>query len=147
MSGDIHNNVLAVRGVAPVAIGTTGTGQVGKIVDRQGFGGVEFLIAYGTVTATNAVYTVTVKEGDATSAMTSVADADLLGTESAAGVGATATRTSAVSKNVVKRIGYSGVKRYVQCGVKSTVTATTPVSVVALLGKPSLAATAGTGGS
>jgi hypothetical protein len=39
--------------------------------------------------------------------MTSVADADLLGTELLAGVGATATRTSAVSKNVFKRIGYS----------------------------------------
>lgn len=146
MSGDLHNNVLAVRGCAPVAIGTTGTGQVGKIVDRQGYGGVEFIIGYGTVTATNAVYTVIVKEGDATSAMTSVADADLLGTELLAGVGATATRTSAVSKNVFKRIGYAGVKRYVSCQVKSTVTATTPISVAALLGKPYHAATPGTGG-
>jgi hypothetical protein len=66
MSGDLHNNVLAVRGTAPVAIGTTGTGQVGKIVDRKGYGGVEFIIGYGTITATNAVFTVIVKEGDAT---------------------------------------------------------------------------------
>jgi hypothetical protein len=139
MSGDLHNNVLAVRGCAPVAIGTTGTGQVGKIIDRLGYGGVEFIIGYGSITATTAVFTVTVKEGDATSAMTSVADADLLGTEAAAGVGATATRTSAVSKNVFKRIGYSGVKRYVQCSVKSTTTAVPPVSVAALLGKPSRA--------
>lgn len=146
MSGDLHNNILAVRGVAPVAIGTTGTGQTGKIVDRQGFGGVEFIIGYGTVAATTAVYTVTVKEGDATGSLTSVADADLLGTEAAAGVGATATRTSAVSKNVFKRIGYSGVKRYVQCNIKSTTTATTPISVVALLGKPSLAPTVAVGG-
>lgn len=147
MSGDLHNNVLAARGTAPVAIGTTGTGQVGKIVDRQGYGGVEFILGYGTITATAAVYTVIVKEGDATSAMTSVADADLLGTELAAGVGATATRTSAVSKNVFKRIGYSGVKRYVSCLVKSTTTATTPVSVAALLGKPSRAATPAVGGA
>lgn len=146
MSGDLHNNVLAVRGTAPVAIGTTGTGQVGKIVDRTGYGGVEFLIGYGSVTATNAVFTVIVKEGDATSAMTSVADADLLGTEAAAGVGATATRTSAVSKNVFKRVGYAGVKRYVSCLVKSTVTAAVPVSVAALLGKPSRVPTPGTGG-
>jgi hypothetical protein len=146
MSGDIHNSVLAVRGTAPVAVGTTGTGQVGKIVDRKGYGGVEFLIGYGTITATAAVFTVIVKEGDATSSMTSVADADLLGTESAAGVGATATRTSAVSKNIWKRIGYSGVKRYVSCLVKSTTTAGTPVAVAAMLGKPSRMPTASTGG-
>lgn len=147
MSGDLHNNVLAARGTAPVAVGTTGTGQVGKIVNRRGYGGVEFLIGYGAIAATNAVFTVIVKEGDATSAMTSVADADLLGTEAAAGVGATATRTSAVSKNVFKRIGYSGVKQYVSCLVKSTVTAATPVSVAALLGKPSRVPTDAVGGA
>lgn len=133
---DLHNNIGLARGVAPVAVGTTGTGQVGKIVDRKGYQGVEFLIGYGSVTATNAVFTVTMKEGDATGSMTSVADADLLGTESAAGLAAAASRTSGVSKNVWKRLGYRGVKRYVQLGVKSTVTAAVPVAVAALLGEP-----------
>jgi hypothetical protein len=54
-----------------------------------------------------------VKEGDVTGTMTSVADSDLLGTEALAGLGATATRTSGTSKNVSKRIGYKGTKRYV----------------------------------
>lgn len=139
---DMHNNIRTVVGVAPVAIGTTGTGQAGKVIDRKGYDGVEFIIGYGSVTATNAVYTVTVKEGDVTGTMTSVADADLLGTESAAGVAAAATRTSGVSKNVTKRIGYTGGKRYVQCGVKSTVTAATPVSVTAVLARPSVKPTA-----
>lgn len=131
---DPKNGLKVVRGVAPVAIGTTGTGQVGKIIDRKGYvGPVMFSIAYGTITATAAVYTVTVKEGDATGSMTSVADIDLIGTESAAGVAAAATRTSEVSKNVVKTIGYKGAKRYVQCGVKSTATAGTPVSINAVL--------------
>lgn len=133
---DMHNNVKVVTAVAPVAIGTTGTGQVGKVIDRQGFGGVEFIVAYGTVTATAAVYTVTVKEGDVTGTMTSVADADLIGTEALAGVAATTPRTSGVSKNVMKKVGYKGGKRYVQCGVKSTTTATTPVSVTAVLFNP-----------
>lgn len=133
---DLHNNSRAVRVVSPVAIGTTGTGQVGKVIDRQGYGGVEFIVGYGTVTATNAVYTVTVKEGDVTSSMTSVADADLLGTELLAGVGATSSRVSGTSKNVTKRVGYKGLKRYVQCGVKSTVTAATPVSIDAILHSP-----------
>lgn len=139
---DMHNNIRTVVGVAPVAVGTTGTGQVGKVIDRKGYDGVEFIIGYGTITATNATLTVTVKEGDATGSMTSVADADLLGTELLAGVAAATPRTSGVSKNVTKRIGYTGGKRYVQCGVKSTVTATTPVSVVGVLSRPAVRPTA-----
>jgi hypothetical protein len=141
ISPNLHEVVRTAVGVAPVAIGTTGTGQVGKVIDRSGYDGVEFVIAYGTITATSAVYTVTVKEGDATGTMTSVADADLIGTEALAGVAA-ATRTSGTSKNVTKRVGYKGSKRYVQCGVKSTATAGTLVSVTALLHNPRYAATA-----
>jgi len=133
---DIHNNLINARGVSPVAIGTTGTGQVGKIVDTLGYEGLEFYISYGSITATGAVFTVTVKDGDVTGTMTSVADAYLAGTEAAAGVAATTPRTSGVSKNITKRIGYLGSKRYVQCGVKSTVTAGTLVSVLPVLGNP-----------
>lgn len=135
MTPHIHESVRTAVGVAPVAIGTTGTGQVGKVIDTQGYAGVEFVVAYGTITSTAAVYTVTVKEGDATGTMTSVADADLIGTEVLAGVAA-AVRTSGTTKNVTKRIGYKGKKRYVQCGVKSTATAATLVSVTALLHAP-----------
>ena len=121
------------RGVAPVAIGTTGTGQVGKIIDRQGSNGVAlFAIQYGSITTTTGIFTVTVKEGDTTGAMTSVADADLIGTEAAAGVAA-ATRTSGTTKIVTKKIGYRGIKRYVQCGVSSTGTAAAPVAILPIL--------------
>jgi hypothetical protein len=133
---DMHSSLKVVRGVSPVAIGTTGTGQVGKIIDRQNFGGLEFIVSYGTVTATNAVFTVTMKEGDVTGTMTSVADADMIGTEALAGLAA-AVRTSGTTKNVSKRIGYRGIKRYVQLGVKSTITAATPVAIDALLFSPS----------
>lgn len=136
---DLHNNIDIERVVSPVAIGTTGTGQIGKVIDRRGYAGVEFAISYGTITATNAVYTVTVKEGDATGSMTSVADTDLLGTEAGAGIAAGTPRTSNVNKNVTKRIGYRGIKRYVQCGVKSTITAATPVSIDAILAGPARA--------
>lgn len=136
---ELHDNCRALRVISPVAVGVTGTGQTGKIIDRQGYGGLEFICDYGTVTATNAVYTVTVKEGDVTGTLTSVADSDLLGTELLAGVGATASRVSAVSKNVSKRIGYRGAKRYVQVNVKSTVTATTPIAVTAILFRPNVA--------
>ncbi len=137
---EMHNNVRALRVISPVAVGTTGTGKTGAIIDRQGYGGVEFLLGYGAVTATNAVFTATVMEGDVTGTMTSVADGDLLGTELLAGVAAAATRTSGVSKNVTKRIGYKGIKRYVQVNVKSTVTAAALISVDAVLFNPSVAA-------
>ncbi len=135
---DLHNNSRALRVISPVAVGTTGTGQTGKIIDRQGFGGLEFVCAYGSITATNAVFTVTVKEGDVTGTLTSVADTDLLGTELLAGVAATTPRTSGVSKNVVKRVGYKGNKRYVQANIKSTITAATIISCDALLYSPSV---------
>lgn len=137
-NNDMHNNVKALRVISPVAVGTTGTGKTGTIVDRQNYGGVEFLIGFGTVTATNAVFTTTVFEGDVTSTMTSAADADLLGTEALAGLAAAATRTSGVSKNVTKRIGYKGSKRYVNVKVSSTVTAATPISVDAVLFNPNV---------
>ena len=93
-------------------------------------------------TATNAVFSVTVKEGDVTGTLTSVADSDLLGTELLAGVAAAATRTSGTSKNVVKRVGYRGNKRYVQANIKSTITAATIISCEALLHSPHVMPTA-----
>lgn len=132
---DVHNNIDVVRTIAPVAVGTTGTGQTGKVVDRNGYQGVEFLISYGTITSTAAVFTVVAKEGDVTGTMTSIANADLLGTESAAGIAAGA-RTSNSNKNVSKRLGYIGIKRYVSLSISSTATAGTPVSAEVLLTNP-----------
>jgi len=133
---DIHNTKINARGIIPIAVGTTGTGQTGKIVDTAGYDGLEFYISYGSITATAATFTVTIKDGDTTGTLTSVADAYLAGTEAAAGIPAAATRTSGVNKNITKRIGYLGSKRYVQCNVKSTSTAGTLISVLPLLGHP-----------
>lgn len=135
MSLDLHNNIQVKRCISPVAIGTTGTGQTGKVIDRNGFEGVEYIISYGTITSTTAVYTFIAKEGDATGTMTSIADGDLLGTESAATPG-TGTRTSGTTKNVTKRLGYIGAKRYVSCVLKSAGTAGTPVGVDILMSNP-----------
>ena len=137
----LHEGIVAQRVISPVAIGTTGTGQTGKVIDTSGYGGVEFIVSYGTITATNAVFTPIVKEGDVTGTLTSVADADLLGTELLAGIPAGTPRTSGVNKNVVKRIGYKGGKRYVNLSISSTVTAATPVSIQAVLHTPVVAPT------
>lgn len=127
---DMHNNVRAVRTIAAVAGAATG-----KVVDRLGYQSVEFIISYGSITATDATITPVIKDGDATGTMTSVADGYLLGTEAKSAIAA-GTRTSGSTKNVAKRIGYSGIKRYVQCNILQTVTAAAPVSVTVLLGNP-----------
>ena len=132
MKRDLHNNIDIVESIDPVAVGTTGTGQTGAVVDRRGYDSVEAVLSYGAITATAATFTVTILEGDATGSMTSVADADLLGTESNAGLAA-ATRADGSTENVVKRIGYIGSKRYVQAKIVSTATAGTPVAASFIL--------------
>lgn len=139
---DLHDQIRIMRSISPVAVGTTGTGKTGKPIDRAGFAAVELEFSYGTITATNAVITATVLEGDVTGTMTSVADANLIGTELLASVAAAATRTSGTSKNVTKRVGYIGLKRYVQGKIVSTITAGPPVACNVILGMPELAATA-----
>lgn len=131
---DLHNNVDIIATIAPIAVGTTGTGQTGVVVDTRGYDAVEFDLSYGAITATAATFTPTILHGDATGSMTSVADADLLGTESGAGLAA-ATRTDGSTEKVTKRIGYIGGKRYVQAKIVSTATAGTPVGANVILYK------------
>lgn len=139
-SKDLHNQIKVIRSISPVAVGTTGTGKTGTAIDRQGFGGLEFIIDVGTITATNATVIPTLLECDTTGgSFTSVADSDMLGTEAAAGVAAAATRTSGVSKNVSGKVGYVGSKRYVKPKIVSTVTAGPPVAATAILHSPSVA--------
>jgi hypothetical protein len=80
---DLHNSTRAVTAIVPAAIGANGT-KTGVVVDRQGYGGVEFVIGYGSVTTTGSVVTVVAFEGDVTGTLTSVADTALLGTEALA---------------------------------------------------------------
>jgi len=139
---DLHNSITTKRVIAPVAIGANAT-KTGKIVDTQGFGGVQFIAEYGAVTTTGTVVTLVVKEGDVTGTMTSVADADLLGTEALASLLATTPRTSDVSQNVTKKIGYKGNKRYVQVNaVQTGVTSVGCVAVTAVLFNPAFGPTA-----
>lgn len=133
---DLHNMIDAERSIAPVAK-TTIAATVGKVVDLKGYEGCEFIISYGSITATDATLTPIIKDGDATGSLASVADTYLLGTESGAGIAAGTPRTSNSNKNVTKRIGYIGTKRYVNCSITSTVTAATIVSAIVIKGYPS----------
>jgi hypothetical protein len=120
---DLHNKIVVDAAITPSAAGTTGTGKSSAVIDRKGYAGVEFITHYGAATTTGISVAIVVKEGDATGAMTSVADADLLGTEALAGLAAGA-RTAGSGSDVAKRIGYKGLKRYVQVSLVNAGAAT-----------------------
>lgn len=136
---DLHGTVKVLNAIYPILIGANAT-KAGKIIDRKGYGGVEFIAHYGAVTTTGSVLTVVVKEGDATGSLTSVADSNLLGTEALASLLATTPRTSGSTMNVAKRIGYRGNKRYVQLSIVQTgTTSAGMVGVAAVLFNPEAA--------
>lgn len=138
---DLHGKITATRVISPVAIGANAT-KTGSIIDTAGYGGVEFICSYGAVTTTGTVCTMVMFEGDVTGTMTSVADADMLGTEALASLLAATPRTSGTTKNVSKRVGYRGNKRYTRIDVVgSGVTSVGCVDVTAILHSPNVAPT------
>jgi hypothetical protein len=135
---DLHNDIRTKTVISPLAIGGNAT-KTGLVIDRQGYGGVEFVASYGAVTTTGTIVTLVVRDGDVTGTLTSVADDYLLGTEALASLLAGA-RVAGTGKEVTKRIGYVGVKRYVS--VNAVQTGTTSVGVVgvaAILHSPAVA--------
>lgn len=135
---ELHSNMKQMRVIGPVAIGANAT-VTGKIIDRQDYGGVEFVAGYGAIVTTGTIVTLVAFEGDVTGTMTSVADADLLGTEALASRLAGAT-TSGTGSNVAKRLGYKGIKRYVRVdAVKTGTTSVGCVDVKAILFNPVVA--------
>lgn len=138
---DLHSNIRTKTVVSPAAIGANAT-KTGLVIDRQGYGGVEFIAAYGAVTTTGTVVTLVVKDGDVTGTLASVADTYLIGTEALASLPAATPRTAGTTKEVTKRVGYKGVKRYVSVDAVSTgVTSVGVVGVVAVLYSPESAPT------
>ena len=101
---------------------------------------MEFIVSYGSVTTTGSIVTIVAKEGDVTGTMTSIADADLLGTEALASLLAATPRTAGTTREVSKRLGYKGIKRYVQLlAVQTGVTSVGAVAATAILFSPNYA--------
>ncbi len=137
---DMHSKLKVKRAISPVALGTTGTGKTGVVIDRQGYNSLEYVFGVGSITATNATVTPVIKECSTSNGVfTSVADSDLLGTESANAIPAAATRTSGVSKNVTKSIGYRGNKRYTTISLINTASAGIIGHADAILSDPNIA--------
>lgn len=129
---DMHNNISILHAITPAAVGTTGIagGKLSSALDRRGFNSVEFIYSSGASASVADTITPVVYEGDTTNgSFTSVATANLLGTEAAL------TLTAAKSG----RVGYNGNKRYLKIRLYGTGTATAVVAAVAVLGKPAQA--------
>jgi hypothetical protein len=128
---DMHNNISVLTAIAPQAVSTTGIagGRLSAALDRRGFETVEFIYSSGASASVADTITPIVYEGDTTNgSFTSVAAADLLGTEAAL------TLTAAKSG----RVGYGGNKRYLKIRLYGTGTATAVVAATAILGEPAI---------
>lgn len=137
MMRDLHNNIHVKRVISPVSEAAT-TALVGQIIDRQGFGSLEYVIATGSIADVDATFTVLLEESDDSgmSGASAVADADLLGTEALAGF-------QFDDDNEVRKLGYVGDKRYTRLTITPVNNASAAlVSAVAVLGHPALAPTA-----
>lgn len=124
---DMHSKIKVINAITPAAVGTSGAanGKLSGVIDRRGYESVEFVFNYSTAGATGDTITPVVLEGDATGgSFTSVADADLIGSEAAI------TLTAAGAS----RIGYRGNKRYLKLRLYGVGHATGLVGAMAVLG-------------
>lgn len=127
---DMYSNLAIANAITPQAVGTTGIagGRLSAVIDRRGYESVTFAYKSGTSASAADTITPVIYEGDATGgSFTSVASADLLGTEAPITLSAAATR----------KVGYSGNKRYLRIRLFGTGTATAIVSADVILSNAS----------
>lgn len=133
---DLHNNLKPIRVLSPIALTTTIAAAVPP-VNVATYQGCEFILSYGTRTTTGASVTPVMKEcSTSNGSFTSVADADMLGTEAAAGVVGAASLVSGTHKNVVTKIGYIGNNKWVKLLPTPAGSTSFICGVTAILGKP-----------
>lgn len=125
---DIHSEFTLARGLSPV-VSSDNTELVSEIIDLQGYDGVEFMVAAGTLAdAGGATFIPKIYAGDASnmSDEAQVTSADLL-------LGSATTWTEA-SDDAVQKMGYRGNQRYVR--MKITVagnSGSAPLCIMVLL--------------
>lgn len=114
---DLRTDLIAAKGISATLSGATPA--KGNIVDLQGIKSATFVEQTGTVTdaGTASGFSTEIQESDTTADgdFTAVADADLIGLESAL----TVTSDSA-DDDIIGTIGYRGSKRYVRAVVTGT---------------------------
>lgn len=137
MNNDLHNNLDFRRAISPVSVGDS-TALASQIIDRRGYGALEFVIATGAIADVDATFAVLLEHADIAnfSDAAAVPDEDLLGTE------ALAVFTFS-DDDKMRKIGYVGIKRYVRLTITPTANASAALlCAVAILGSPSVLPTA-----
>jgi hypothetical protein len=136
---DMRNNAEFGLGLSATLSGTSAS--AGDWIDMQGWEALTFTVSTGTVTdaGTTSGFSFEVQESDTTAAAdaTAVADADLVGLESAL----TVTADDDDNK-LIGSIGYVGSKRYVRIVATGTTGTDAAVTVHARKDKGAVMATA-----
>jgi len=133
---DHKSNFQIAKAIQATLSGTTPS--KGNIIDLAGFEACTFAFMTGTVTdaGTASGFVFEIQESDTTAdtAFTAVADADLVGLESALAV------TSDASDGIaVGTIGYTGAKRYVRVVVTGSTLTDAVINGIAFVGNPLVA--------
>lgn len=110
---DIASHLDFLQAFPPKAAVTDGTAQVSNVVDLQGYDAAMLALTVGTLTDTDAVWSVLLEESDDNSTFTAVADKDLVGTEALAGF-------TYADDNECRKLGYIGSKRYLRATIDDT---------------------------
>lgn len=135
---EIHNVLHFVPLFDPKAAVTDNTAQTSAIIDTAGYNAVEFVMNTGTLSDADATFAVTIAESDAAnmSGSNAVAASQLVGT-------LTQASFDFATDSKVRKIGYTGSKRYVQVTVTpANNTGNLFLSGVAVLGYPQTGPTA-----
>jgi hypothetical protein len=128
---DLFNNVAVRPAIAPVVV-SDNTAAVGAVIDRKGFGSLTYAIAAGTLADADATFAVLLEHGDEADLSDAVAvpDADLLGTEAAAGF-------TFADDGETRKLGYIGPRRFTRLTITPTGNSgSAPIAAVAILGHP-----------
>jgi hypothetical protein len=128
---ELHNNINIKRVLSPVSVADN-TAQVGEVIDRRGYGIVEYVIATGSIADADATFTVLLEESDNSdmSSSNAVSDDDLLGTEALAAF-------QFDDDNECRKLGYKGIKRYTRLTITPSGNASAALlCAVAILGNP-----------
>lgn len=131
---DQASNLKLMPVIAPAINTDAGTTPiVGSIIDRLGYESLTYGIITGTLSDTNATYTVLLEESDDSgmSGAAAIADADLIGTEADAGF-------TFANDGVTRKLGYVGNKRYTRLTITpaGADSGNSPIAAIAILGRP-----------
>lgn len=130
---DLYSNIAVRPVIVPAANANLGTtALVGTVIDSLGFNALAYAIVTGTLSDVDATYTVLLEESDASgSGFTAVADADMIGTEAAAGF-------TFANDGITRKLGYIGAKRYTRLTITPAAadSGNSPIAAIAILGHP-----------